>query len=91
MRASGKPLAGAVVDVESIVNYSDERRVLNSYLVPSDGSLQLLGGADQIVEVFVYAEGFEPRRAIWNPGAPLVVDLNARSSSFEFRLPLLRW
>jgi hypothetical protein len=52
--------------------------------LPADGSLQLLGGGDQIVEVFVYAEGFEPRRAIWNPGEPLAIDLTARSSSFEF-------
>lgn len=81
----GKPLARATVDVESIVNLdSDERRVLNTYPVPADGSLELLGGGDQLVEVFVYAEGFEPRRAIWNPGVPLVVDLTARSSSFEF-------
>jgi len=85
VRGAGKPLAGAVVDVESIVNLdSDERRVLNTYSIPDDGRLQLLGGGDQLVEVFVYAEGFEPRRAIWNSGAPLVVDLTARSSSFEF-------
>lgn len=85
VRGSGKPLASAVVDVESIVNLdSDERRVLGSYPVQSDGSLELLGGADQMAEVFVYSAGFEPRRAIWNPGVPLVVDLSARSSSFEF-------
>jgi hypothetical protein len=82
---AGKPLAGAIVDVESIADLdSDQRRVLDTYLVPADGRLQLLGGGDQIVEVFVYAEGFEPRRAIWNAGAPLVVDLTARSSRFEF-------
>jgi hypothetical protein len=82
---AGKALPGAIVDVESIVNIdSDARHVLNTYFMPADGRLQLLGGGDQIVEIFVYAEGFEPRRAIWNPGAPLVVDLTARSSSFEF-------
>ncbi|MES1261323.1 MAG: carboxypeptidase-like regulatory domain-containing protein [Acidobacteriota bacterium] len=82
---AGKPLGGATVDVESIVNLdSDQRRVLDTYLLPTDGRLQLLGGGDQIVEVFVYAEGFEPRRVIWNIGALLVVDLMARSSIFEF-------
>jgi hypothetical protein len=82
---AGKPLAGATVDVESIVNLdSDQRRLLDTYVIPADGRLQFLGGGDQIVEVFIYAKGFEPRRAIWNAGMPLVVDLTARSSSFEF-------
>lgn len=85
VQGAGKPLPGAIVDVESIVNLdSDERRVLDTYLVPANGRLQLLGGGDQLVEVFVYADGFEPRRAIWNPGAPLVIDLTPRDSSFEF-------
>lgn len=85
VRGGGKPLAGAIVDVESIVNLaSDQRRLLDTYRLPADGRLRLLGGVDQIVEVFVYAEGFEARRAIWNAGAPLVVDLTARNSSFEF-------
>ncbi len=83
--SGGKPLAGATVDVESIVNLdSDERRLLGSYRLTSDGRLQLLGGGDQTVEVFVYAGGFEPRRAIWNPGAPLELDLVARNSSLAF-------
>ena len=85
VRSTGKPLAGAIVDVESVVKLdSDERHLLNTYTVPADGRLQLLGGSDQVVEAFVYAEGFEPRRAIWNPGAPLVVDMTSRSSTLEF-------
>lgn len=80
-----KPLRGATVDVESIVNLdSDERRLLGTYRLPSDGRLQLLGGGDQIVEVFVYADGFEPRRAIWDAGTPLVLNLAARNSNLEF-------
>jgi hypothetical protein len=82
---TGRPLTPATVDVESIANLdSDQRQALNTYAIPADGLLQLLGGGDQMVEVFVYAKGFEPRRAIWNAGAPLVVDLTARDSSFEF-------
>jgi hypothetical protein len=83
--SAGKPLVGATVDVESIVNLeSDQRRLLQTYRLAADGRLQLLGAGEQIVEVFVYAEGFEPLRAIWNVGAPLVVDLMERNSSFEF-------
>ena len=83
--SAGKPVGGATVDIESIVNLdSDRRRFLGTYRPSSDGRLELLGGGDQIVEAFVYAKGFEPRRAIWNAGTPLVVDLAARSSSFEF-------
>ncbi len=49
VRGAGKPLAGAIVDVESIVNLdSDERRVLDTHLVPADGRLQLLGGATRL-------------------------------------------
>lgn len=85
LRGAGKPLPSAIVDVESIVNLdSDKRRVLDTYSIPTDGRLQLLGGGDQLIEAFIYAEGFEPRRVIWNPGPPLVVDLTARSANFEF-------
>jgi hypothetical protein len=85
VQGNGKPLAGAFVDVESIVNLdSDQRRLLDSYSMPADGRLELRGGGDQMVEVFAYAEGFEPRRAIWNPGTPLVLNLTPRGSTFEF-------
>jgi len=82
---AGRPLAGALVDVESVVNLqSGERHYLDTYVLPADGRLQLRGGANQQVEVFVHAEGFEPRRAIWNPDAPLAIHLTARNSRLLF-------
>lgn len=81
----GKPLGGAIIDIESIVNLeSDERRQLATYKTPTDGQVGLLGGDDQLIEAFVYADGFEPQRTVWNTGVPLVVDLAERVSSLVF-------
>ncbi len=83
--SAGKPLAGAIVDVESIVNLDSDQRIrLGSYRLPADGRLELLGGGDQLIELFVYREGFEPRRAVWNVGSPLALDLVPRNSTLEF-------
>jgi len=84
-RGNGKPLIGARVDVETITDLQkDTRRVLRTYRTPTDGRIRLMGGADRLVEVFVYADGFEPRRAIWNSGAALTLDLTPRSSTLSF-------
>lgn len=83
--SSGRPVPGAVVDVESIDDLaSDQRTFLGSFRLSADARLDLLGGATQIVEVFAYARGFEPTRAIWRPGDALVLNLSPRNSLFHF-------
>lgn len=83
--AAGRPLSGVTVDVESIANLdSDQRVLLGTWRLPTDGHLELLGAGDQMVEAFVYASGFEPHREIWNTNVPLVIELKERSSTLEF-------
>jgi len=85
IRGDGKALADVAVDVEWIEHLdSDHRGLSGVYRTAADGRVALKGGQDQLLEVFVYAEGYEPRRAIWNPGAPLVLDLAPRNSTFSF-------
>lgn len=84
--SGGRPIQGTAVtvDVDSIDDLdSDARTLLSTYRLPPNGRLALRGG-NPLVEVFVYAEGYEPRRAIWNPGSPLSVDLVARNAVVEF-------
>ena len=55
-----------------------------SYKTDANGGVRLKGGADRLVEIFVYADGFEPRRATWHIGAPLVVDMAPRNATLTF-------
>jgi hypothetical protein len=85
VRGNGAPLAGATVDLEAITDLEkDSRTPLATYRIPANGTITLAGGADQLVEAFVYAGGFEPRRAIWNPGSPLTLDLHPRNATLSF-------
>ncbi len=81
----GKPLAGALVDVELITDLaSNRRRLLKTYRTPANGQLRLTGGSDSLVEVFVYADAYEPARAIWSPGQPLTLALVPRNATLSF-------
>ena len=85
VRGDGKPLAAATVDLEAIEDLaSDRRQFLATYRTKSDGSLELLGGGDRMVEAFVYAEGFEPQRTIWNAGELRVFNLVPRAATLKF-------
>ncbi len=85
VRAGGKPLPGATVDLEWIENLDrDSRRQVATYLTPADGKISLAGGADRIIEAFIYADGYEPRRARWNTGDELVLDLTPRDATLSF-------
>lgn len=82
---NGEALSGATVDLEEIVDLAkDQRQFLETYQTPADGRIRLAGGPDQMVEVFVYADGYEPRRAIWNPGSALTLGLVPRSATLSF-------
>jgi hypothetical protein len=85
VRGNRMPISGATVDVDWIEQLDSDRRWLSgTYRTDSDGRISLKGGADRLVEVFVYVNGFEPRRAIWNPGAPLILDLVPQSATLSF-------
>jgi len=85
VRGGAGPLAGATVDVEWIENLdSDHRRLGGSYKTGPDGRVRLKGGGDRLVEALIYADGFEPRRAMWNPGTLLILELTPRSSTLVF-------
>jgi hypothetical protein len=85
VRGDSRPLTGALIDVEWIDNLeSDHRRLVGSYRTDSSGRVHLKGGGDRLIEAFIYADGFEPRRAIWNPGTPLIMELTPRSSTLSF-------
>ena len=88
VRANGQPLSNAIVDVEKVSDLTKNSRIqLASYRTSEIGELRLAGGADQVVEVFVYAEGYEPRRAVWIPGVPLTLDLTPRNATISFGQP----
>ena len=81
----GKALAGARVDLEWIEQVTGDARVpLATYRTGADGGLRLEGAAAQLVEAFVYADGYEPRRAIWTVGTPLALALTARDGRVRF-------
>lgn len=81
----GKALAGARVDLEWIERVTGDARVpLATYRTGADGALRLEGAPEQLVEAFVYADGYEPRRAIWTVGTPLTLALTARDGRVRF-------
>ncbi len=85
VRSSGGPVRGARVELEAVVDLrTDQRQYLESYSLPESGDLTLQGGAGERIEAFVYAAGYEPRRAMWNPGQPLIIDLPPRDASLSF-------
>jgi hypothetical protein len=73
VRSLGKPLAGATVDLVRV----DGQEELASNLLATYTT-----GAD-VYEVFVYARGHAPARAIWSPAAPLTVALAPASVMLE--------
>ncbi len=85
VRSGGQPVRGARVELEAIVDLrTEQRQFLESYPLPEGGELTLQGGAGERIEAFVYAAGYEPRRAIWNPGEPLEIELSPRDASLWF-------
>lgn len=83
--SGGKPVPGATVDVEWIEDLSADKRVpLATYRTDAKGRLRLNGAHGQVVEVFVYAPGFEPCRAVWEPGQPLQLNLVPRDTRLVF-------
>jgi hypothetical protein len=75
------------VDLEKIQDLTKNTRIqLGTYTTSAAGELRLAGGADQLVEVFVYADGHEPRRAMWSIGAPLTLDLTPRNATLSFQM-----
>ena len=85
IEGGGDPHPGAVVDVDQITDLAkDQRQALQSYRVPMGKPLVLKGGRNALVEVFVYAKGFEPTRAIWNTGTRLTVNLVRRNATLSF-------
>lgn len=85
VRAGGRPLPGATVDLEWVENLNkDSRRQVATYRTPANGEISLTGGGDRLIEVFVYADGYEPRRARWNVGVPLMLDLSPRDATISF-------
>jgi hypothetical protein len=85
VRANGQPLSETIVDVEKVEDLVKNHRIrLATYKTSATGELRLAGGSDQLVEVFAYAEGYEPQRAIWIPGVPLALDLIPRSATVSF-------
>jgi hypothetical protein len=85
VRSGGRPLPDAIVDVEKVDDLAKNSRIqLGTYTTSASGELRLGGGTGQLVEVFVYADGHEPRRAIWTPGVPLTLDLTPRNAIVSF-------
>jgi hypothetical protein len=84
VRAAGKPLAGAAVEVVRIGEPSDLEPVLPvSYRTDSDGRLRLAGEVEGDYGVLVYARGYRLGRALWCTGAPLKIDLAPESAVLE--------
>jgi hypothetical protein len=85
VRGGGRPIRGATVDVELITDLTrNQRQPLTTLRTPADGRIKLASGEDSLIEVFIYAEGFEPARAIWNAGRALTVNLVPRNATFSF-------
>ena len=78
-------MPGATVDLEWVENLDkDSRRQVATYTTSANGEIRLTGGADRIIEAFIYADGYEPRHARWNVGVPLVLDLTPRDATLSF-------
>jgi hypothetical protein len=83
--AGGKALSNAKADLELIRSITSSQRIaIATYPVDASGSLRLEGGADQLIEAFVFADGHEPVRAIWTAGEPLRFDLKRRDAMLRF-------
>lgn len=84
-QTDGRPLAGAIIDLELIRDLTTHQRTaLASYSTGPDGRFQLNGAESQLIEAFIYAQGFEPQRVIWEPGTLLRVNLIPRQASLSF-------
>jgi hypothetical protein len=83
--SAGRPVADVLVDLEAIDSLaSDHRMPLAVYRTGKDGRLVLAGEGKQLVEAFLYRDGYEPARAIWESGRPLRVDLQKRAAVVVF-------
>jgi hypothetical protein len=83
--ANGKALADTFVDVVWIRDLSSNDEVmLESYRTGPDGKLRLLGAASQLTEVFVYANGYRPTKAVWTPDLPLHLSLAPLDARLKF-------
>jgi hypothetical protein len=83
--AAGKPVRDAIVDLEWVGDLdSADTTMLSSYRTGPDGRLRLLGGADELIEAFVYSSGYEPLRVVWESGRPLRVELAHLNARFSF-------
>jgi hypothetical protein len=84
VRALGKALAGAAVDVWRIdMPDGFPRAPLATYVTGANGKLTLAGAPDGIYAAFIYAAGYAPARALWEPGAPLMVALAPANAVLE--------
>src|SRR5208283_3751858 len=84
VRAEGKPLPGAAVEIVRIGDPSEMEPVLPvSYRTGSDGNLRLTGEAEGHYGVLVYALGYRVGRALWRAGAPLRIDVTPESAVLE--------
>jgi len=83
--SEGKPIENATVDIEVIDDLaSDSRQPVGVYHTDRSGKLTLYGTSPDTMEIFVYAAGYEPARAVWSPGSPLRINLIPRSASLSF-------
>ena len=85
LRGGGKPISGAVVDIDWIEDLAkDTHRALTTVVTGADGRIRLKGRADQLVEAFVYRGGFEPARAIVTPDRSFTLTLSPRNADLWF-------
>jgi hypothetical protein len=83
--SGGHPVPDAIVDVEWIEDLAPDTRLpLATYRTDASGMVRANDAGPQTTEVFVYARGFEPARAIWAPGAMVRLDLVPRNARLLF-------
>jgi hypothetical protein len=84
VRAAGKPLLDAAVEIVRIQDPAEPEQALPvSYKTGPDGRLRLAGVAEGQYGVLVHARGYRTGRALWRPGARLVIDLTPESAVLE--------
>jgi hypothetical protein len=84
VRSLGKPLADAVVDLVRIDRLDQlPPKLLASYTTGADGKLELAGAPEGVYAVFVHAQGRAPGRALWSPGATMVITLAPATAVLE--------
>jgi len=84
VRAAGKPLPGAAIEIVRIGDPSEPQQPLPvSYQTGSDGTLRLVGAVEGHYGVLIYARGYRAGRAVWSAGAPLAIDLIPESAVLE--------